>query len=307
MSESPYVIAVVLTWNDTELTTNCLRSLVSQDYENLDLVLVDNGSTPPVGPELAAAFDGVELVQLEENRGFSGGANEGMQRALERGADYVHVIGNDSVLDESTISRLVAACESHPDAGAVSPLHLDPGEPQVVQFYTATLDRDTARHFHHQVGEIYDPRKYPTVESDFIPMVALMFRASALREVGLLDERFGTCWEDFDLCLRFRDQGWRYLTVGGATAVHIGSHTTGITSPYITYYTVRNRLICLNRYASSGYWWRNAGTLLRSFWFQIRGYGLTNWVCHRAFLHGCFDYFFRVRGEQHSSGSTRNA
>lgn len=306
MSDSPYVIAVVLTWNDTELTTSCLQSLVSQDYENLDVVLVDNGSIPAVGPQLAEAFEEVELVQLEQNRGFSGGANQGLQRALERGADYVHVIGNDAVLDTSTISRLVAACEAHPQAGAVGPLLLDPGEPQVVQFYTATLDRDTARHFHHQVGGIYDPRKYPTVESDFIPMVALLFRATALREVGLLDEGFGTCWEDFDLRLRFHDHGWQYLTVGGATATHIGSHTTGSTSPYITYYTVRNRLICLNRYASSGYWWRHAGTLLRSFLFQIRGYGLTNWACHKAFLQGLFDYVFKVRGEQQDTGSTRN-
>ncbi|NOX49482.1 MAG: glycosyltransferase family 2 protein, partial [Gammaproteobacteria bacterium] len=208
VSSAPLVVAVVLTWNDSELTTKCIQSLLDNDYGNLKVVLVDNGSIPPRGPELSTRFPGIELIQLETNQGFSGGANRGMERALEMGAKYVHLIGNDATLAPNTVSRLVAECEKSPQVGAASPLLLDPGEPKIVQFYTATLDRETARHFHHDVGLPYEVDKFPVVESEFIPMVALFFRASALAEVGLLDESFGTCWEDYDLCLRLRDAGW---------------------------------------------------------------------------------------------------
>ena len=294
----PRVVAVVLTWNDTELTTACLRSVLASDYPDLRVVLVDNGSTPPRGPSLAAAFPEVDLVQLDVNQGFSGGANRGLERALEMGADYVHLIGNDATLAPDAIRRLVETCEGRPDVGAASPLLLDPGEPRIVQFYRATLDREVAIHMHHDVGIPYESRDWPLTESEFIPMVALFFRAEALRNVGLLDESFGTCWEDYDLCLRFHEAGWKYVTVGDATATHIGSYTTGRVSPYITYYTVRNRLICLQRYSPPDVWKRRWLDLLRSFRLQIRNYGWTNWRCHWALLRGFFDFARKVKGER---------
>lgn len=295
---APLVVAVVLTWNDTELTTRCLHSVFASDYPNLKVVLTDNGSEPPRGPELQTEFPDVVLIQNPVNQGFSGGANRGLEKALELNADYIHLIGNDATLAPHTVSRLVAECEQQTDIGAAGPLLLDAVRPDTVQFYTARLDRDQAAHYHERVGEPFEPGPWPTVESDFIPCVALMFRASALREVGLLDESFGTCWEDYDLCLRLHDAGWRYVMVGDATAIHVGSYTTGRTSPYIVYYTTRNRLVCLKRYSrdlhSPKRWW----SVLRSFIRYARQYGLANWRCHLALLRGFWDYFFRsMRGE----------
>ncbi|MBT8422434.1 MAG: glycosyltransferase family 2 protein [Gammaproteobacteria bacterium] len=294
--QSPLVVAVVLTWNDTELATRCLESVFASDYPNLQVVLVDNGSVPPVGPTLQAEFPDLTLVQNAENQGFSGGANRGLEKALELGADYVQLIGNDATLAPHAIAALIAECESNTDIGAAGPLLLDAERPDTVQFYRATLDRDQAAHYHEHVGELHAAREWPTVDSEFIPCVALLFRGKALREIGLLDESFGTCWEDYDLCLRLRDAGWRYVTVGASTAVHVGSYTTGRTSPYIVYYTTRNRLICLQRYSrdchSPKRWW----ALFRSFTWNMRQYGLLNWRCHFAMLRGFFDYF--VRGSQ---------
>lgn len=295
---TPLVVAVVLTWNDTELTTKCLESVLASDYPRLRVVLVDNGSEPPVGPALQAQFPDVLLVQNPENQGFSGGANRGLEKALELGADYVQLIGNDATLATHTISALVSECERNTDIGAAGPLLLDAVRPDTVQFYTAKLDRDQAAHYHEHVGEPHAPGDWPTTDSEFIPCVALMFRGNALREVGLLDESFGTCWEDYDLCLRLRDAGWRYVTVGAATAIHVGSYTTGRTSPYIVYYTTRNRLICLKRYSRDRHSPRRWWLLLRSFFWNMRQYGLLNWRCHAAMLRGFFDYFVRrMQGE----------
>ncbi len=306
MSEQPLVVAVVLTWNDTEFTTRCIESLYASTYQNLRIVLVDNGSVPARGPELKAAFPDVELVQLDENQGFSGGANRGMEKALAMDAEYVHLIGNDSTLAPNVTERLVEEFEARPEVGAATPLLLFSGDEPIVQFYRATYDRDMVMHTHFNVSEPYEPDAWPTIESEFIPCVALCFRAAALREVGLFDEIFGTCWEDFDICLRFHDKGWKYLTVGDATAVHFGSFTTGRESPYITYYTTRNRLICINRYSPRWIWLRRGPSLLLSFWRnQVKLYGLRNWACHRAFIRGVFDYAFDVHGERTQSEKGR--
>ena len=290
----PPVVAAVLTWNDTEMTAACLRSVFESDYPNLKVVLVDNGSAEPCGQRLKQQFPQVDLVELPENRGFTGGGNACLKRGLELGADYVQLIGNDSVLARDAISHLVRELEARPRVAGASPLILDPGG-QTVQFYWATLDRDLCLHFHHEFGGRLDSRDWPTRESEFIPFICVMWRASVLREVGLLDDSLSICWDDYDYCVRLADAGYGLLIATDARAEHRSSGTIGRYSPYTTYYMVRNRLICLFRYGRPAGMLRAAPKIIRSFLRQMKLNG-ADWARQRAMLLGCIDFLRGVRG-----------
>jgi GT2 family glycosyltransferase len=296
-SRAPLVVAVIITWNDVEMTASCVESVLASDYRPLRVLLVDNGSATPCGEELRGRFPEIELLALPENRGFSGGANRGLAWALEQGADYIHLIGNDSTLARDAISRLVMALQSRPETGGASPLLLHAESVKRVQFYTGTIERNRARHIHHHENLPYASREWPTAQSEFVPFVAVMFRRQALEEAGMFDESFSTCWEDYDLCIRFNDAGWPFIAVGDAEVVHLGSVTTGRRSPYITYYSTRNRLICLFRYGHPLALLREAPFIARTFYRQIGRYGFGNWACHKAFVRGVVDFVFGVRGE----------
>lgn len=289
----PLVVAAVLTWNDTDMTADCLRSVLANDYENFRVVLVDNGSNEPCGEILKQQFPAIDLVVLPENRGFTGGANACLRRGLELGADYVHLIGNDSVLTSSAISELVGQMEANDRVGGASPLILDPGG-ETVQFYHATIDRIRCMHLHHEHGPRLDSRAWPTRQSEFIPFIAVMFRSETLREVGLLDETFGTCWEDYDLIVRMSDAGWSMLMVTSAQAEHRSGATTGRSSPYISYYMMRNRLICLFRHERMSKILLGAPKILLSLLRQIKGSG--SWESRRASFKGGLDFLLGVRG-----------
>jgi GT2 family glycosyltransferase len=293
-SRSPLVVAAVLTWNDTEMTAACLRSVLASDYPNLKVVLVDNGSAEPCGQRLKREFPQIDLVELPENRGFTGGGNACLRRGVELGAEYVHLIGNDAVLAKDAIGHLVRELEARPEVGAASPLILDPGG-KTVQFYWAMLDRNRCLHLHQECGERLDSRAWPMRESVFIPFICPMFRSSMLRDIGLLDESLSTCWEDYDYCVRIADAGRRILVVTAARAEHRSGGTTGRYSPYITYYLVRNRLICLFRHAPAMGILRAAPWILRSFIHQARTNG-TDWAKQRAMLLGLLDFLMGVRG-----------
>ncbi len=304
VATGPLVVAVVLTWNDTDMTRECISSLLHSDYRNLHVLLVDNGSAKPCGATIKAEFPSIELLVLRENRGFTGGGNAGIRRALEFGPEYIHLIGNDSTFEQDTLSRLVAELNSCPDAGGASPLVLYPGDEQMVQYYWGTLDRDLARTERFDLNVPRTTRDWPTRKTEFVPFIAVMFRAEALRQVGVMDETLGTCWEDYDLTVRFQDAGWHFLTVGDALAVHKNSRTTGTHSPYITYYMVRNRLICLFRYRRSGSsTLRRLLFLLRTFWWQFKSSGWTNWRCHLAYARGVLHFGLGLRGEGHAPKS----
>ena len=85
----PKVCVVVLTWNDTEMTRACLESVYRSTYQNFSVILVDNGSSEPCGQILKAQFPEIELIELETNRGFTGGSNVGLSRALNEKAEYI--------------------------------------------------------------------------------------------------------------------------------------------------------------------------------------------------------------------------
>jgi len=293
----PFVVAVVLTWNDTEMAGRCIESLLDSSYHSLRIVLVDNGSSTPCGDQLKERFASIDVVILPHNQGFTGGSNRGLERAIDMGADYILLLNNDTIVEQSAVGHLVEAIEERPDTAAASALAFYPGQEKRIEFFTGVVRRDCAYHVHPEVGELYEDRSWPTTSTDFVPAQALLFRTSALRAVGLFDESFGTCWEDFDLCMRFAKASWRLITVGDAHVIHNHSATTGRVSPYITYYFIRNRLICLFRHGRMLGILRNTPFILRSFWWQIKEYGLGNWPCHRAFVRGIFHFLLGIRGE----------
>lgn len=291
------VVAVVLTWNDTEMSAGCVRSILDGSRKPDTTVLVDNGSSPLAGPILKEQFPELEVVQLSENQGFTGGCNRGIERALELGADYVFLLNNDTIVHPDAVAKLIEAMEHRPDAAFASALLLYPGDGRRVQFYRGSIRRDVARHTHAEDGKPFDEGFRETVETEFAPACAILIRAEAIRQVGLFDERLFTNWEDYDLCLRFADAGWKILTVGAAEVIHAHGQTTGRISPFITYFYTRNRLICLFRHARLLDILRNSPLILRTFYWQTRRQGWTNWPAQLAMLKGILYFFLGIRGK----------
>ena len=294
---SPFVVAVVLTWNDHEMAHRCIESLYQADYDALHVVLVDNGSSFPTVEPLQKAFPELETIALDRNYGFTGGCNRGISRALEMGADYVFLLNNDTVVERRAISELVTAIAEDERIAMASALICDIDDPKRVQSYQGWLYPNRAWIKRPTSGELLDDRHRLTVETEFAPACAVMFRPAALGEVGLFDERLFTNWEDYDLCLRLRKAGWKLAYVGTAEVGHRRHQTTGETSPFITYFSVRNRLICLFRHGQLPKILFNLPFILRSLCRKIRAYGWTNIECHWAFLKAVFDFVVGVRGE----------
>jgi len=234
---APRVVAVVLTWNDVELTRDCLRTLHQSRWAPLPIVVVDNGSRFPTLEPLAEEFPDIIPVQLDRNYGFTGGCNRGIERAMELGADYVFLLNNDTLIHEDAVPELVRAMDVHPDAAIASALLVNPDGPKIVQSYKNWMHRDRAQLERPFDSVPFEEDHRATAVTEFVPACAILMRTKALREIGLFDERLFTNWEDYDLCARIADHGWKILVVGAAEVAHKVSQTTGSTSPFIIYFS----------------------------------------------------------------------
>ena len=299
----PRVAVVIPTWNDSKMTLACVRTVQDSAYPVAKIIVVDDGSTPPVAPGIEAAAPEVDAVSLPRNSGFTGACNRGLEHALGTGAEYILLLNNDTLVDREAVGLLVDAMEEDPKAGLASALLLYPGEEKRVQFYRATLDRATARHRCADDGQPWAPAYDATTDTEFAPGCAVLLRTETLRDVGLFDESLHTNWEDYDLCVRLADAGWAMLTVGRAHVVHAHGKTQGRTSPFTTYFFTRNRLICLFRHAPVGVILKRSLFILRTFYWQMRNFGFTNAPAQAAFFKGFLFFLLGARGKQ---GAPRN-
>ena len=110
MKTTPEVTVVIPNWNGREEIGDCLRSLEKQSRKP-HIIMVDNGSIDGSLQYVKAHFKKVELIEHAENKGFAGGVNAGIKKAMQDGAHYVALLNNDAVADKHWIEALARALD----------------------------------------------------------------------------------------------------------------------------------------------------------------------------------------------------
>ena len=218
----PRVTVVVLNWCDEDLTTHCLQSLLISDYSNLSILLVDNASPDDSGERLRVSFPEVEFLQTGQNFGYTGGNNRGIDWALERNADYILILNNDTVLEPCTVSKLVDTAQNQGNRiGGVVPKILYYDSPEIIWYAGGEFSPLHGLGLHWQNGDLDRPNKPETIhEVTFMTGACCLLSAEALRELNGFDEDFFAYVEDADLSLRMEQAGYQMYYQPSARILH---------------------------------------------------------------------------------------
>lgn len=111
MSQGKKVIAVVVTYNRKELLKECVNALLQQDYDNCDILVVDNASTDGTKEFIVDELQNnkVHYVNTGANLGGAGGFNYGMKKACELGCDFIWVMDDDCIVHKDSLTELINA------------------------------------------------------------------------------------------------------------------------------------------------------------------------------------------------------
>ena len=112
------VSLIVINYNGCHHLPGLLTSLYSQDYQNFEIILVDNGSSDNSVEYVKENFPSVKLIAMKDNLGFAEGNNVAMEVASGR---YYCLLNNDTQVEPSWLSKLVKLMQSSPKAGAIGP------------------------------------------------------------------------------------------------------------------------------------------------------------------------------------------
>jgi GT2 family glycosyltransferase len=235
-TSSPLILFIILNWNSSEDTKNCINSLVPQLKNNQKIVVVDNDSTDDSFSLLTKTFPWLHIIQNERNLGFQGGMNIGIQYAVENDYEFLMLLNSDTIAAPDMIEILVS---TFPDDAAI----VSPGI-----YYMAEQNRlcSTGGRINSIFLEtIIKARiKNPNIalKLEFLPSHAWLIRTSIFKIVGLLDESFFPLYyDDLDFCLRLKKRGYKLYLIPSAKIYHnVSISLGGKNSPKERYYMTRN-------------------------------------------------------------------
>lgn len=258
MANQTQVTIVVLNWNGIADTLDCIQSLRKLDYPNYEVVIVDNGSTDNSVETIKADFPNLTLIEVRKNLGYTGGNNRGLRYALQRGADYILLLNNDTEVAPDFLSLLVEVAEADPSVGMVGPLIYYHDRPQVIWSAGGAVDWERGSTRMLGLDEVdHDQFGLAPRPVDFITGCALLVKSSVVEQTGPLDDRFFAYYEDAEWGVRATRAGFKNLLVPQAKVWHKITPAQQAVSPLVYYYMTRNRLLFL-RAIGAGFavWWR---------------------------------------------------
>ena len=139
------VTVIVLNWNGKVLLEDCLGTLEKVEYNNYNVLVVDNGSTDDSVQYIETNFFAVDVLKLDKNLGYAGGNNAGFKHVLlKNDPEIVVFLNNDTIVDAHFISTLVKKLDD-PDAGISSPKIYYAHEPERIWFNGADINLATGK------------------------------------------------------------------------------------------------------------------------------------------------------------------
>lgn len=244
------VIVLILNWNKPDDTIECIESCQKIDYDNYEILLVDNLSDDDSIPRIKACFPRLNILIAPGNLGYAGGNNLGIRQALSMGADYILLLNNDTTVDKNVLSELIVAVKSLPEAGIIAPKVLYYDDPGVINSLGTDIDWFRLRPKVGDCNQKDNASLSVPIQRSVLLGCGLFLPAKTLRRVGLMEDKFFIFHEEADWCYRCLRAGLKNWVVPSAVIYHKASKTMREFSVLTHYYSSRNFLLFAKRNAT---------------------------------------------------------
>lgn len=211
---------IIPNYNGLGFLEPCLNALKNQEYQDFDVLVVDNGSDDGSVQWLKEKH--IPALFLAENTGFSGAVNAGIREAA---TPYVILLNNDTEAEPGYVRHLVKAIQVSPRVFSVSP--------KMIQLYHKDRMDDAGDMYSimgwaYQRGVGQETERYNRPCHIFAACAGgAIYRRQIFEEIGYFDEMHFAYLEDIDVGYRAKIAGYFNLYCPRAVLYHVGSGTSG--------------------------------------------------------------------------------
>lgn len=236
---------VIVNYNGGKYQNECIKSLLNASYENIEIIIVDNGSEDN-SMQMLDAFPSKKIhrIYLNENFGVAKGNNIGIKKSIELDCNYTLLLNNDTVVNAEFLSKLLEKTKIY---SIVVPKIYFYGTNKI-WYGGGVFNKIKATNIHLNYGEEDFNIKYNDYY-EYAPTCCMLINNSIFEKVGLMDEKYFLYFDDADFCFRLKLAGIKIGFCVDSIIYHKVSLSTGGNQSKISvYYGNRNRFYFRKKY-----------------------------------------------------------
>jgi len=252
----PLVQIAILNYNGEEYLESYLSSTLDSSEQDIEVVLIDNGSTDESIDYVTEWHPEVKIVPLSKNYGYAEGYNRGLELL---NAKYIALLNSDVLVDSAWLDPIIAYMSEHKDVVAMQPKILSLEHKDKFEYAGASGGYMDLLSYPFCRGRIFD-----TVEDDsgqyndirevfWTSGAAMVVRTDIFKALGGFDGDYFAHQEEIDFCWRAKRAGYKCMVHGGARVYHLGGGTLDYESPKKTFLNFRNNLATIIKNESKRY------------------------------------------------------
>ncbi len=243
----PKVSIILINWNTPEMTIECIESILKSNYNNFEVILIDNGSDDNSSQIFNKIFQNHKKIRIfnsPKNLGYAGGMNYGLDKASKSSPEYFLVMNNDAVIDSQSITSLVITAKKYSNNCVVTGKVYDYYKNNTLQTIGFKFDRQTLAGerlgFNEEDIGQYDEEK----EREMIDDIFMLIPSNIYKKVGGYSPFFFLNYEQTDLVLRIQNKGYSSIYTPDAKLWHKGSYSSGgIGNPLMMFWEGKSKII----------------------------------------------------------------
>lgn len=239
----------LVTWNNWPIVEECIASLLRQNPQPLEVLLVDNASWDGTPEKVRFQYPQVNVFENARNEGFARGHNQNIRRSC---GEYILILNPDVLLAPDFLKVLIDKARDKGRGGAFSGLLMRMDDNTV----------DSAGIGFSKWKRVFDDRRIDTKQEEpiFGPSgAAALYRRFMLEDIRegdeYFDEAFFAYYEDVDLAWRAQKLGWSAWLIPEAKAWHVRKAAEGFGAWHAQPYIFRNRYWTLLKNERTGDFW----------------------------------------------------
>lgn len=241
---------IIVNFNQINHTLECINSLLSAEAKLNQIIVVDNASSDNSVAVLKERYDSsLTILELSENRGYPFGLNQGIPKALEKGAEWLLLMNNDVVVDENFLVELQKATKHNPEAKLIGPSILYYDHPEIIWYIGYKLIPGTLIGIRSFRGRKYNNKILKYIDIDVMHGCTMMVNKEVFTRIGFFDDSNLIYGDDADFSLRARVAGFKMIAATRAKMWHKISLTMGKEKPRTRYLRTRNTIAFYKKYS----------------------------------------------------------
>jgi len=226
---------IIVSYNTQEVLRKCLN-LIYEDLGEIraEIIIADNASHDGSPDMVEQEFPDIRLIRCEKNFGFAKANNIAMKEAK---GDYFLLLNSDAYIKPGVLKSTLDYMKDNIDVGILGVKLL--GEEGNLQpsarkfpnsFHRFTVLSGLYGRFPKSRllgGPDYSWWDHSSIKIvDWVVGAYFMVRKEVVEKVGYFDERYFLYYEETDLCLQVKKQGYKVIFFPHAEVIHLGGESS---------------------------------------------------------------------------------